>query len=181
MRKVRRSVNPIQNGFAGNRTGPSLAPGNGTNLAISAPPITVTEPTCPGNRIGEVYTAQSIRVLDGGLFEVDFGTCLAGWVDIDFANLSPGQTVTMRFFDLPADNDRDRDQSYGQWSVYRACGEGNDRFVNKFNYAGFRYMTIEGVDEAPPLEAMKALLVETDMAQTGSFRCSNELFNRIHD
>jgi alpha-L-rhamnosidase len=154
---------------------------------VSAPPITITERNCPPNRIGEVYPARAIRSLDGERFEVDFGTCLAGWVDIRFRMLAPGQTVTLRFYDLPADNDRKYqdgrrvDHSYGQRSVYHARGDGTDRFENKFNYAGFRYMTIEGLDIPPALEEMKALLVESDLMRTSSFCCSNELFNRIHE
>ncbi len=148
---------------------------------VSSPPITITERTCPPNWIGEVYSAQALRKLEDGRFEVDFGICLAGWVDIRLRQLTPGQTVTLRFYDLPADNGRDRDHSYGQRSIYHARGDGADRFENKFNYAGFRYMTIEGMDNPPALDDMKALLIESDLKRTSSFRCSNELFNRIHD
>jgi len=148
---------------------------------VSAPPITITERTCPPNRIGEVYTAKTVRSLDQQRFEVDFGTCLAGWVDLRFRQLTPGQTVTLRFYDLPADNGRDRDHSYGQRSVYHARGDGTDRFENKFNYAGFRYMTIEGMNSPPALEDLRALLLESDLKRSSSFRCSKELFNRIHD
>ncbi len=154
---------------------------------VSAPPITITERNCPPNRIGEVYSAQALRRLDDGRFEVDFGTCLAGWVDIRFPQMAPGQTVLLGFCDLPADNDRKYpdgrsvDHSFNQRSVYHACGDGSDRFENKFNYAGFRYMTIEGMDNPPALGDMKALLIESDLGRTSSFRCSNELLNRIHD
>ena len=54
-------------------------------------------------------------------------------------------------------------------------------FENKFNYAGFRYVVLEGVDACPDLADMEAMLIDADMAPAGSFRCSNELFNRIHD
>jgi alpha-L-rhamnosidase len=149
--------------------------------AVSVPPVTVCDRTCPPNRIGTTYTARSVRKLGDDRFEVDFGTCLAGWVDIGFRGLNSGQTVTMRFYDLPADHDRNRDHSYNQVSRYRACGQPGERFQNKFNYAGFRYMTLEGLDTCPELKEMRALLVEADMAAAGHFRCSNELFNRIHD
>ncbi len=148
---------------------------------VSAPPIVVTERNCPPNRIGETYPARAVRTLDDGRFEVDFGTCLAGWVDLRLRQLAPDQTVTLRFHDLPADKDRTRDHSYNQRSIYHARGDGSDRFENKFNYAGFRYMTIEGMDHPPALEDMQALLVESDLKRTSGFRCSNPLFNRIHD
>jgi len=148
---------------------------------VSPPPIEISLRTCPPNRIGETYPARSVRRLDDGRFEVDFGTCLTGWIDIRFAGLARGQTVTMRFGDLPADNDTNRDHTYNQRSIYHARGGGEDRFTNKFNYAGFRYVTIEGVAEPPELDDMRALLVESALERVGGFRCSNGLFNRIHD
>lgn len=150
-------------------------------LTVSPPPIVITEPTCPPNRIGETYPAQSVRTLGEQHFEVDFGTCLSGWVDIRFGPLVRGREITLRFYDLPADNQRNRDHSYKQRSIYRAAGRGDERFTNRFNYVGFRYMTIEGLDTPPELADMRALLVESAMERTGHFRCSNELYNRIHE
>ncbi len=147
----------------------------------SPPPIAIVPRNCPPNRIGETYQARFVRSLPNGVFEVDFGTCLSGWVDIRFGQLDKDQAITLRFRDLPADTDRDKDQSYNQFSIYHARGDGADRFVNKFNYAGFRYMTIEGMATPPERAGMKAMLVETAMERTGHFRCSNELYNRIHD
>lgn len=148
---------------------------------VSAPPVDVTERDCPPNRVGARYAAQRVRQLDDGRYEVDFGTCLAGTVDLCFPSLGAGERVTLQFYDLPADNDRKRDHSYNQRSVYVGAGDGEDRFVNRFNYAGFRYVTLDGLHEAPVLADMEAQLVETAMEPVGSFRCSNELFNRIHN
>lgn len=146
----------------------------------SAPPIEVSARTCPPNRIGETYKAEKVRELSKGVYEVDFGRCLAGMVRLRFPNIPRDQKITMRFFDLPADYKSKKDQSYNQLSTYIARGDGTDVFENKFNYAGFRYVTIEGLDEQPELENFEAMLVETSLDPVGSFNCSNELFNRIH-
>ena len=53
-------------------------------------------------------------------------------------------------------------------------------FTNKFNYAGFRYVVIDGLPSAPAKEDATALLIESDLEKVGSFECSNDLFNRIH-
>lgn len=148
---------------------------------VSAPPVQVTQRTCPPNRIGEIYPAQSCRRLSDGRYEIDFGICLSGWVDFMLPDLAAGESVTLQFYDLPADNNRVRDHSYGQYSVYHACGDGNDRFTNKFNYAGFRYVTIQGLAKEPEIAGMRAMLVETAMDRTGHFQCSNVLYNRIHE
>jgi len=148
---------------------------------VSPPPIEVSARTCPPNRIGAIYKAEKVRLLSEGLYEVDFGRCLAGMVRLRFPDVPRDQKITMRFFDLPADYESKKDQSYNQRSTYIARGDGTDVFENKFNYAGFRYVTIEGLDTPPALEDLEAMLVETALDPVGSFRCSNELFNRIHE
>jgi len=148
---------------------------------VSSPPIAITARTCPPNRIGARYQAKKIRKLDGGGFEIDFGLCLAGFVRFQFRDVPRDRKIVMRFYDLPADNTRNKDHSYNQLSTYIARGDGSDCFENKFNYAGFRYVTIQGLDAPPDLEDLQAMLVETGINPVGSFRCSNELFNRIHE
>ncbi|MGB0414983.1 MAG: family 78 glycoside hydrolase catalytic domain [Coraliomargarita sp.] len=148
---------------------------------VSAPPIEVSARDCPPNRIGETYKAESVRLLSDGAYEVDFGRCLAGMVRLRFPDVPRDRKITMRFYDLPADFKSKKDQSYRQLSTYIARGDGQDVFENKFNYAGFRYVTIEGLDVPPALEDLEAMLVETALEPVGSFRCSNELFNRIHE
>ena len=53
-------------------------------------------------------------------------------------------------------------------------------FENKFNYAGFQYVVVEGLPSAPAKEDATALLVESDLEEVGSFECSDDLFNSIH-
>jgi alpha-L-rhamnosidase len=148
---------------------------------VPAPPLVITDRMCPPNRVGESYPARTVRPLANGQLEVDFGTCLSGWVDVHLPQARPDQTVTLRFYDLPVDHVRNRDHSYNQVSIYHAAGDGRDRFTSKFNYAGFRYITIAGLDAPPALQDMQALLLETAMERTGRFCCSNELYNHIHD
>ena len=148
---------------------------------VSAPPIEVSARTCPPNRIGATYKAEKVRELSEGVYEIDFGRCLAGMVRLRFPNVPRDRKITMRFFDLPADFEAKKDQSYNQRSTYIARGDGTDVFENKFNYAGFRYVTVEGLDAPPALEDLEAMLIESALDPVGSFRCSNELFNRIHE
>jgi len=149
---------------------------------VPAPPITVQARTCPPNHIGATYKAEKVRELNGGVYEVDFGRCLAGMASFRFPNVPRDREITMRFFDLPAGKKKKgKDHSYKQISTYIARGDGTDCFENTFNYAGFRYATIEGLDAPPALSDMKAMLVETAIEPTGTFRCSNDLFNRIHE
>jgi alpha-L-rhamnosidase len=70
-------------------------------------------------------------------------------------------------------------QSFKQVSEFVSTGKPGEVFEHKFNYAGFRYVVVEGLPVAPKKEDAVAMLVESDLEPVGAFECSNELFNRI--
>ncbi|KAH8594698.1 putative rhamnosidase [Bisporella sp. PMI_857] len=49
----------------------------------------------------------------------------------------------------------------------------------KFTFHGFRYVQIVGWPEGEPLD-IKAVVLHTDMEETGSFKCSNSDINQLH-
>jgi alpha-L-rhamnosidase len=70
-------------------------------------------------------------------------------------------------------------QHFNQVSEFVSTGKPGEVFEHKFNYAGFRYVLVEGLPVAPKKEDAVAMLVESDLEPTGAFECSNDLFNRI--
>jgi alpha-L-rhamnosidase len=70
-------------------------------------------------------------------------------------------------------------QHFNQVSEFIPTGKSGEVFQNKFNYAGFRYVVVEGLPSPPAKEDAVAMLVESDLESAGAFECSNELFNRI--
>jgi alpha-L-rhamnosidase len=70
-------------------------------------------------------------------------------------------------------------QYFKQLSEFVSTGKPGEVFEHKFNYAGFRYVLVEGLPVAPKKEDAVAMLVESDLEPVGAFECSNELFNRI--
>lgn len=136
----------------------------------------VSQP-CPPNRIGAAIPAAAVTPLGGDRYEIDFGTALTGWLRLKMPPLQPGAVVTMTFADVKRD---DQYQHFNQISEFISAGEPGEVFEHKFNYAGFRYVVVDGLPSAPAKEDATALLVESHMAQAGSFECSNDLFNRIH-
>ena len=159
----------------------------------------------PLNRIGERIPARKITALAGGRYEIDFGTNLTGWLRLKFPPLKAGQLVRLHFADRifpegvhasPIGNiavsgascvsfDREGGghnlyQIYKQTSEFVPAGVPGEEFHHKFNYAGFRYVVVEGLPAAPRLEDATALLVESSLADAGSFECSDPLLNRIH-
>ncbi len=158
----------------------------------------------PLNRIGARLAAREIIPLADGRYEIDFGTNLTGWLRLKFPPLRAGQVVRMHFADRvfpdgvhtsPIGNITISDscvsfprmggghnlyQTYHQTSEFVSAGVPGEAFCHKFNYAGFRHVVVEGLDSAPAKEDATALLVESALAEAGSFACSDSLINRIH-
>lgn len=69
----------------------------------------------------------------------------------------------------------------GQIDQYIASGRGQEYFINKFNYHGFRYVKIINIPSAPEISNVKAHLIHTDFEQIAQFECSDPEMNQIHD
>ncbi|MDX9726613.1 MAG: family 78 glycoside hydrolase catalytic domain [Bacteroidales bacterium] len=135
----------------------------------------MTEP----NRVQERIRPLSVSRLDEVSWLVDMGTTLTGWFEIALPDLRPGQKIELNYCDHLDPNGSMVDQ--GQTDFYIAAGSKDEFFVNKFNYHGFRYVRITGMDREPEKEKMSAYLIHTGFAKAASFGCSDPELNRIHD
>jgi len=145
-------------------------------IEIPAPNLTTSWQALPGNQMDPPIPAKSITPFNGKWL-IDFGTTLTGWMRLRLDGLKPGQTVTMDYSDM-----LDPKLMFSKNSdVYVAGNEPDGVFQSKFNHHGFRYAVIGGLDKAPDLAAAQAMMVRTHLEPVGGFRCSNELFNRIHE
>ncbi|MHC1681468.1 MAG: family 78 glycoside hydrolase catalytic domain [Clostridiaceae bacterium] len=59
-------------------------------------------------------------------------------------------------------------------------GDDKTRFVNKFTYHSFRYVEVQGI-EKENIEDISAIYVHTNLEESGSFKCSNEFFNKLYN
>jgi alpha-L-rhamnosidase len=53
-------------------------------------------------------------------------------------------------------------------------------FRSRFNYRGFRYVRVIGLDSAPDVSGATAYLIRTAYDRAGEFTSSNQLLNQIH-
>ncbi len=75
------------------------------------------------------------------------------------------------------------------WFQYTLKGEGEEIWMPKFTYYGFRYVQVEGaVPEGypnpkglPVITELQSLHTRNSSPAIGSFNCSNELFNRTYE
>ncbi len=64
-------------------------------------------------------------------------------------------------------------------NAYILNGDGDEVFTPEFTFSGFRYVEVTGFPGKPDLNSIEGLRMNTDLQETGSFECSNEMFNRI--
>lgn len=151
--------------------------------------VPCTAQTCRGNIGFAIITPQTVEVLDEETMLVDFGTNLTGMMQMKFRNLKPGQKISMYYADLDGRQEEEKWRVklarkdfaiYGQRDEFISAGGREETFKNVFNYHAFRYVLIEGLSYLPDTADMAAIAVETEVAETGTFSCSNNLYNRIH-
>lgn len=66
-----------------------------------------------------------------------------------------------------------------QEDTYVLRGNGPEEFRPHFTFHGFRYVEVTWEGDAPLTWKLSAERLNSDVESTGSFECSNELFNRI--
>jgi alpha-L-rhamnosidase len=163
-----------------------------------------TAQSCPPSRITKVIPAVACVSLDDQTVEFDFGTNLSGWFHLRLPQLEAGKTVTMYYADKrfqsidgddtpagkvkPAQDPKKiataRGPAYyqtnNQQTEFISAGKAGEEFCNKFNYVGFRYVIVQGLPAKPAPGDAEALFIESVLEPAGSFSCSNDLLNRIH-
>jgi alpha-L-rhamnosidase len=65
--------------------------------------------------------------------------------------------------------------------VYVLKGTGTESWTPIFRGQGYRFVEVTGFPGTPTSDNFEGLVMHTDFAAAGGFRCSNELVNRIHD
>jgi len=172
---------------------------------FAEPSGVATAQSCPPSRITKVLPLKTCTVLNPTAYELDFGTNLTGWLRLRLPQMEAGKTVRMRFadkrFQTPEGDDTPAGhikpfegggpkidtpqgpvcyQTHNQEAEFISAGKAGEQYCAKFNYNGFRYVIVEGLPAKPAPGDAEALFIESDLEPVGTFECSNDLFNRIH-
>ncbi len=65
--------------------------------------------------------------------------------------------------------------------LYTCKGTGMEQWSPRFSYQGFRYAELSGFSGTPDLSTLSQVVVHSDLAQTGSFRCADPQVNQLHE
>ena len=158
-------------------------------VEVKVADVPCTAQKCGGNILLDIIRPKTVEWLDEKTVLADFGTNLTGMMKMTFRNLQADQKISMYYADLDGRSEdakwrvnmgRKGFACYNQWDEFISAGGEVERFDNVFNYHAFRYLLIDGLSYLPATVDMAAVPVETEVAETGTFSCSNELYNRIH-
>ncbi len=142
---------------------------------ITPPAIIAESQKCPPMRVLKTIPAVACIKRADGSYQLDFGTQLTGWLKLQLRGLAAGHTITIEYADK-----LDPLQTYNQLDRFISAGKPVEEFSSKFNYHGFRWAIIKGLEKKPELADAEAELIGAEFETRGDFTCSSEQLNRMH-
>ena len=127
----------------------------------------------------ETFMPVSCKKLGNALI-YDFGQNFAGVVRLTVTG-KRGQKITIRHSEV-LNPDGTLNTAFLRTAKATAtyiCKEGRQTWSPRLTYMGFRYISVEGVREEDV--QVTGVMLYSDIQQTGSFRCSNEMLNRLQE
>ena len=120
----------------------------------------------------------------------DFGKNTAGYARIKMKS-SPGKTLIIKYAEILENGELMTDGisnlvKTGEFATdkYTFATDDVEEWNPEFVYHGFRYVELSGDaigEEEPPIDAVSALFVHTDLRMKGGFTTSEELLTKIYD
>ena len=140
----------------------------------------------PPCRVTETIRPLSVKEVQPGVWIYDMGRNIAGWARLTVSGPA-GTIIMMRYAEkLKPDGDIDQSNINAlvktdglQTDTYILKGSGDETYEARFAYHGFQYVQVTGLPGQAVIDMLEGRVVHTDLESTGSFECSNELFNRI--
>lgn len=140
--------------------------------------------------ICDTIPIRQVRKLADSTWLYDFGQNASGIVELKVKG-KRGQQVRLYPAELirPDGTANQRATGSPYYYTYTLKGEGEETWRPRFTYYGFRYVQVEGAvpdtpdvqSDLPLVKGLKLLHNRNSAPQNGSFDCSNELFNQIHE
>jgi hypothetical protein len=147
---------------------------------VEAPGGVLTAQSSPPLRVQQTFPPVSRTEVKPGIAVYDLGQNLAGWPRIEVSGAAGDQVKLTPGELLDANGLVTQGSSGGpQYFTYTLKGAGPEVWSPRFSYYGFRYVQVETTG-APVIHSLTGQFVHLDAPRIGSFRCSNDLLNRIH-
>jgi alpha-L-rhamnosidase len=112
---------------------------------------------------------------------LDFGQNFTGWCRLKVSGPA-GTTIRLLFAEaLTAGGELNLTSNRRalQTDVFILAGTGEEVFEPAFTYHGFRYVEVTGWPGEPAADAIEGVVIHSDAALTGAFRCGDPLVEQI--
>lgn len=154
----------------------------------AGPKGTLVAQMMPANKIMRTVTPVAINSPKPGVYIVDMGQNFAGWIRLNVKGDS-GNVVNMKFGEVLNDDgtlnqynvSRHHRETEFQVAEYTLNGKGLEVWEPKFTYFGFQYVEITGYPGQLTIDDIVGKVVHTSFETSGSFTCSNDIINKIHN
>jgi len=140
--------------------------------AAALPPITIEH----------TLAAKKLWKTSAG-YVYDFGQNFSGFVRLVTKSQPKGTRLTLRFAEL-VDNEGNLNPSSNrkaQATDIYLCNGGPIDWHPISTYHGFRYVLLSGYAGVPALHTLQGLFIHTETQRRGTFACSHEGLNRVHE
>lgn len=166
--------------------------------AVFTPPeVMTTAQMVEPNRLVETIRARQAEPYPQGGWVIDMGRAFTGWLEIRLPAVPKGVTVKLEYSDQmtpdkPAPGAAATGGGGGRAGAAPAfpntfnqrdeiVGNGSAlTFRSRFNYHGFRYVRLTGLETPPAVSDATGYLIRTAYDRAGEFTSSNDLLNRIY-
>ncbi|MFC6063919.1 alpha-L-rhamnosidase [Streptomyces ochraceiscleroticus] len=156
---------------------------NPVEVETADPAVLVPFAGEPVRRVAELPALSVIADPDDGWI-IDFGQVIAGRVRLTLHAPCEGDVITLEHTEtLDAD---------GRWFVnieginkdqldtYVAAGRPTEVWEPSFTFHGFRYVRVRGLQHPPEPGDFVAVVLSSDLRQTGSLHLSDQRLDRLH-
>ncbi|WP_441408494.1 family 78 glycoside hydrolase catalytic domain [Arthrobacter sp. 2MCAF15] len=155
---------------------------------------TLSGPVAPPTRIVEELLPVSITRLSNGSQIVDLGQNIHGWVRLSRLGAA-GTEVTLVYGEaLGADGEVTQDHlrpidfknpgqflDPGQRDSVVSAGTRGEVFEPRHTTHGFQYISVQGLADTLEPADIVGCMVQTDLERLGTFSCSENRLNKLHD
>ncbi|KAI0844606.1 glycoside hydrolase family 78 protein [Daldinia vernicosa] len=136
----------------------------------------------PIQRIEEIKLREILTSPTGKTI-LDFGQNFAGWLRIAVKG-KRGETIKLVHTEVLEDGEvATRPLRNATQTDYLTLSGELQTWEPSFTYHGFRYVMVDGwPEDDTPLnsDSMSAIVLHSNMEETGAFECSDELLNKLH-
>lgn len=136
----------------------------------------------PVRRIMTVKPVKITKRKDANTFVVDFGQNLTGRERFTLKNTKRGTSILIRHGEMLNDDGSLYTSNLRAAAATTHYLAGNAKSVTyepTFTYYGFRYLEISGWPGELKEDQIEAVVIHSDLEETGAFECSNPLLNQL--